>query len=253
MKDIVIGDHEFVGDWLPFYSEVADVIWGFRTNWKIFYERLNSICEEVNASGLFVDEVVFEKRIGGFALYEMLMRDYDEGQRRFFQQAIKNVFDIKEPIPKWFPFVKPLERPIAEIFRLDYYQPYFSFEGWAWGTHSNEKEFDHFFNAWPLNRDCRRIVTTWLYLISPTYYIGIDDWMADFLMNGREFWVEHHPESLSVEYPDVIIGLPRADRYKEWLHYMEESVGNSRFDGAYYELSYAAYRYAVEKSKQKES
>ena len=43
MKDIVIGDHEFVGDWLPFYSEVADVIWGFRTNWKIFYERLNSI------------------------------------------------------------------------------------------------------------------------------------------------------------------------------------------------------------------
>ena len=79
--------------------------------------------------------------------------------------------------------------------------------------------------------------------------VGIDDWMSDFLMNGREFWVEHHPESLSVEYPDVIIGLPRADRYKELLHYMEEAVGNSRFDGACYELSYVAYRCAVEKSK----
>ena len=69
-------------------------------------------------------------------------------------------------------------------------------------------------------------------------------------MNGRVFWVEHHPESLPVEYLDVVNGLPRADRYCEWLYHMSEAVSNSRFDGDYYALSYAAYRNAVEKSKQ---
>lgn len=250
MKDIIIGEKESPGDWIPFYQEVAERVRVFRDNKLGFRERLYTMCGIVNGSGLFADKMVFEERLGRFALYEMLMRDFDADQRRFLQQTMKEVFEVKEAAPKWFPIVKPLEKPVAEIFRLDYYEQYFSFEDWSWREHSGQKEFDGFFNSWVLNKDCRRIVTTWLYLTAPTCYIGIDDWMSDFLMNGRPFWVEHHPEQLAVEYLDVIFGLPRADRYKEWLYYMEDSLENSRYNGGYYELSYAAYRNAVEKSKE---
>lgn len=252
MKDIVIGDKEFAGDWVPFYHEVAEKIRSHRNSQQDFYHRLDFVCAELNRSGLFVDRICFEQRLGRFALYEMLMRDFDETQRRFVQQTIKKMLEINEPAPRWFPFVKPLEKPVAEIFQLDYWGRHFPFEERSWETYDGEKEFADFFNSSSLNRECRRIVTTWLYLSSPTSYIGLDDWMSDFLMNGRVFWIEHHPESLLIEYLDVVNGLPRADRYFEWLDHMSESVSNSMFDGAYYALSYAAYRNAVEKYKQED-
>lgn len=233
-------DDSIVCSWCEPYKRLE---WNIRKLFRdrtSFNRKLDEISNAINDSVHKRRPVQWKRALGPFAVFELLSLDGSVEQKFEVQKIILKFFGVLcDENLMAFPTIAPPKYNYHDLLLLDsatdeilnwvcnYYAPI-----------SNSKLFDEC----PLSSDFKRTFTSWLFMISPETYVGLDAWAIDFIKQTPNY-LDHHSDPISVEYEDVISGAFSWDRYMQFVQAMEERIGNSSIVMKEY-FAYAAYQFA---------
>lgn len=241
--------------WIPFYEEFATKLLAYKNNRKELLEIIESCFMDLSLEYPFKrPEKEICDDIDPFTIYGSFNKGIKEENRIAIIKKYKTVFDVNAVIPKDFDGIPVLMNMSSWFFTNKKNRNYDDIDNlwelfetallFADGDDAKKELFINVYNKVITQKQVRWNITMGLYWIRPSFFLSLDSVSRMFLPTFNP------PVGLTVACHE----LPNGKEYLDKIKLLKDSFVNGNKEiNTFYEISHAAFQYALHNNKKKES